>query len=473
MGMAGKIPVFPLPARSCIPVTAYYNKVKQPRPFRDLRQSITEAAMKIGLVIPCQLMEDIERYIHSEFFNIEILPFPYDMIPDIPGVIEGRQSQADAFLFLGETARRWAAREIHPAVPWITIPRSSASILRLLFRAAREGFRMRIASDFQQARFFQRAFYEAGLSPEDASLRTVTPYPYTPDLPERNAAEMEGLLQSGAADFGITVFYKTALLLRAKGLPVYMLRPAFEDIRHAVEELIISCRLAESRQNQIAVVALHIDPAADDTLSDYDLALEQLQAARYIYECARRLQAACTELSSREYLLFTTRQPVEQETGGFRSFRLLSAIEEGSGLTLSAGIGYGMTAEEAKSRARKAMIRAMAAGGGRAFFLGEQGGLIGPIGAPAAGTVREDALLALSRRSGVSLSHLTRLQKLCRDQGSRFTPAELADASGITLRTMNRILLKLMDCGACRETGRRFSHKSGRPSRVVELYLEK
>ena len=38
---------------------------------------------------------------------------------------------------------------------------------------------------------------------------------------------------------------------------------------------------------------------------------------------------------------------------------------------------------------------------------------------------------------------------------------------------MNRILLKLMDCGACRETGRRFTHKSGRPSRVVELYLEK
>lgn len=429
--------------------------------------------MKIGLVIPRQLMEDIERYIHGEFPNIETLPFPYDMIPDIPGVIEGRQSQADAFLFLGETARRWAAREIHPAVPWITIPRSSASLLRLLFRAARAGCRMQAASDFQQPDFFRRAFYEAGLSPEEASLRLVSPYPYTPDLPERNAAEMEGLIQSGAADFGITVFYKTALLLRAKGLPVYMLKPAFEDIRHAVEELIISCRLAESRQSQIAAVALHIDPAADDTLSDYDLALEQLQAARSIYECARRLQAACTEISSREYLLFTTRQPVEQETGGFRAFRLLGAVQEGSGLTLSAGIGYGITAEEAKSRARKAMIRAMAAGGGRAFFLGEQGGLIGPIGAPAADTLQEDALLALSRRSGVSRSYLSRLQKLCRDQGSRFTPAELADASGITLRTMNRILLKLIDCGACRETGRRFSHKSGRPSRVVELYLEK
>lgn len=428
--------------------------------------------MKIGLVIPRQLMDDIESYIHCEFPDLAIQRFPYDMIPDIPGVIEGRQSQVDALLFLGETARRWAAREMHPTVPWITIPRSSASLLRLLFRAARAGLRMHVASDFQQADFFRRAFYEAGLSGKDASLRLVTPYPYTPDLPEQDAAEMEGLIQGGAADFGITVFYKVALLLQEKGLPVYMLRPAFEDIRHALEELIISCRLAESRQSQIAAVALHIDPVTDDTLSDYDLSLEQLKAARHIYECARRLQAACTEISSREYLLFTTRQPVEQETGGFRAFRLLRAVREGSGLTLSAGIGYGTTAEDAKSRARKAMIRAMAAGGSRAFFLGEQGGLIGPIGAPAASGVGEEALLALSRKSGVGMSYLARLQKLCRDQGSRFTPAELADATGITLRTMNRILLKLIDCGACRETGRRFSHKSGRPSRVVELYLE-
>lgn len=432
--------------------------------------------MKLGLVIPRQMIDHIEAHVRSEFPDLEILRFPYDMIPDIPGVIEGKQNHADAFLFLGETARRWAARQTKPVVPWATIPRSSASLLRLLVRAVREGYQMRIATDFPQETFFRRAFEEAGYHPKDAAFITASSLPYMPDFPEKDAAQLEAFYRDKKADFCITAFYQVYLILRKKNIPIYMLQPAYEDIRHAVQELIISCRLEESQRSQIASLAFHIDPkpSAED-MNDYDLSLEQLQATRCIYEFAHSIQAACTEVSPREYLLFSTREPVEQETNRFQTLRIIQTVQDRTNLILSAGIGYGRTADAAKSCARKAMNRALAGGGNRAFFLGETGNFIGPIANIPLISPKgfDEKLVSLSQISGVSLRYLKLFQNLCHAQGrSRFTPAELADATGIGLRTVNRILLKLMDCGCCKEAGRHFASKSGRPSRIIELYLE-
>ena len=286
---------------------------------------------------------------------------------------------------------------------------------------------------------------------------------------------MEEALRSGRASFCATIFSVTYDILRRKGLPVYYFLPSFEDIRHTVRELIISQELRANEESRIAVVSLHTDPDWEPAkgLSDYKRSLEELQVARCIYEWADHLKAACIPLSAAEYLLFSTPRPIEQATRQFTRFDLIRTVADNTALTLSAGIGYGPTAADAKSRAGKAMVRAMASGGNCAFFLGPDG-LIGPVRSRELPDIQIDGgdLLMLSQKTGISFRYLQILADLCRSQHrTRFTPAELADASGIRQRTMNRLLLKLIDAGCCIEKGRHFAHKSGRPSRIVELHL--
>jgi len=66
------------------------------------------------------------------------------------------------------------------------------------------------------------------------------------------------------------------------------------------------------------------------------------------------------------------------------------------------------------------------------------------------------------------------MYNLCgHEHRNTFTPSELADAAGIRKRTMNRIILKLIDCGCCLEKGHTFPKQRGRPSRIIELRFEK
>ena len=436
--------------------------------------------MKLGVVVPGELIEDVCSYINREFPDIETVSFPYAFIPEIPGLIEGKQNRADAFMFLGKTACLYASKEIRPAVPWATIPRTAASLLRLFVRAARSGFSLHVATDMQNESLFRDAFHETGVAEQEASVLTVPRFPFDDDFMVRDADAMESLCRSGETDFCITIFYRAYELLQRRGIPAYMLQPSYEDIRHTVQKLILAHQLRVSQDSQLVVIAVRTDVTEEESIgrSGYDMALEQLNVTRCLYEFARRIQAACIEIPPNSYLLFATRSLVEQETEHFRSISLLQEVRQYAPFTLSVGFGYGATADEAKTNARRAMDQASLSGGNRAFVIGGQDMIIGPVlgdisrGLQDGTDAMDEKFLRLSRESGVSLRIFSLLYRTCRDRGrSRFTPAELADAAGVSHRTMNRILLKMIDCGYAREVGRRFSRQNGRPSRIIEICL--
>lgn len=89
--------------------------------------------MRIGIVVPREIVNEIISFLRKEFPEIEAIPFPYDSIMDIPDNLSGKQNRVDSFLFLGDTARRYAEKAIPHSSEWLTIPRSSSALLRLLF----------------------------------------------------------------------------------------------------------------------------------------------------------------------------------------------------------------------------------------------------------------------------------------------------------------------------------------------------
>ena len=68
--------------------------------------------MRIGIVTPQEINGDICSFLRQEFPEIKVIPFPYQFIPEIPDILSGRQNEVDTFLFLGNTARRYAERAI-------------------------------------------------------------------------------------------------------------------------------------------------------------------------------------------------------------------------------------------------------------------------------------------------------------------------------------------------------------------------
>lgn len=437
--------------------------------------------MKIGIVVPQEIMDNICRFVAGEFPKIDPVPFAYTAITEIPEILSGRQRQADAMLFLGETARRYAEKAVPSNAEWLTIPRSTASLLRLLFRAAVDGHGMRIATDWNNENLFQLAFQEIGLSPRQAAVTALPFFPYTETLLLQDAARMEALYRRREVDFCITVFYQVRNLLQARNVPVYILQPSYDDIRTALQRLILSHELQLSQNSQIAVIAMKAEPKPGQfpEASGYELALERLQVTKHVYQFARTIQAACIEQPPSGYLLFGTRALLENATDHFHHFPLPEQTEAETGFILSAGFGYGVTADEAKLHAQRAMDYAAASPVNRAYLIGKE--LMTPV--PMA---REDQIaqkkeerpidghfLQLSQKMGISLHILSRLSQICRrTERRRFTSSELADLTGVTPRTMNRILAKLIDHHLAQEVGRQFVRKTGRPSRIIEILLK-
>ena len=437
--------------------------------------------MRIGIVVPAEIIDEIITFLSGEFPEIEAVPFPYHSIVEIPDLLSGRQNSVETFLFLGDTARRYAEKAVPHVTEWLTIPRSSASLLRLFYRARDKGYPMRIATDLDRRDFFDLAFKEIGMSENDFSLEILPILAYNEGLLIKNAAAMEKLYRMGKVSYCITLFYKVRDILDSKGIPVYILQPSFDDIRNGLQRLVLTHESMLDRGNRLAVIAIHIDALKESipNNNDYRLSMEKLQVSREIHRFAHFLDAACIEQPPSGYFLFTTPALIENATNHYHHFSLLSNVAETTAFTLSIGIGYGETAAEAKYNALQGMEHSSASGGNRAYIIGKE--LFSRVPMSKNGQASQEKkehpideqFLYLSKKSGVSVRIIADLYHACRDTGrQRFTASELADLTSVTPRTINRILAKLNDHHLAQDVGRRFTDKTGRPSRIIEIQFE-
>ena len=72
--------------------------------------------MRIGIVVPAEIIDEIITFLSGEFPEIEAVPFPYHSIVEIPDLLSGRQNSVETFLFLGDTARRYAEKAVQPVM---------------------------------------------------------------------------------------------------------------------------------------------------------------------------------------------------------------------------------------------------------------------------------------------------------------------------------------------------------------------
>ncbi|MDR3563435.1 MAG: HTH domain-containing protein [Negativicutes bacterium] len=424
-------------------------------------------------------MERINRVVKSTVSNIEPVNCIYKNYTEAPHIIKYQQPHLDTMLFAGPTPYFLAREAIKPAIPWEYIPRTGSSLLRVLFEAALAKYEIRnLSFDSYQEQALFEAYEEIGLDKNSLDLRIADTNAAKSDYLNYVCSYHERQFSQRQVSCCITALESVYENLAGKEIPCLMIKPTSDVIRETVRKLELSYQIHVSQQSQIVALSIHIDDPNEHSIysdNEYQYAIDRMQISKQIYLFAQRIQAAIVETGVKDFLLFSTRKILQDETSNLENIDLLRLVKDNAANTVSLGIGFGKTAQEAKHGAGLGMLKASKLGGNMAFIVYDNKTVVGPIkgvlAAPADSVPKVDEkFLRIAEKAGVSINTIFKLYSIVEQYGqTTFTSMELAKLLGVTLRTVNRTVAKLEACGACAVVGRKIATNSGRPRRIIQI----
>jgi hypothetical protein len=438
--------------------------------------------MKVGVVGPAGLVNKINRIIKAEFPDIEPVNCIYKIYTETPTIIKYQQPHLDAILFAGTTPFNLAKNTIKSTIPWECVPRNGSSLLRVLLEAVlvKKLEIYNVSFDTYNLRALYEAYEEIGIRKERLHLLLADQQDEETNYLERVLTFHLGNFTHNKVTCCITALESVFEKLSRQGIPCLMIEPTANIIRETLKKLILGYNIQVSQHSQLVALRVQVDEPSEYSLlseDEYQNIIDKMQISKQVYLFAQKIQAAVIEVGLKEYLLFSTRQSLESETHGLESISLLSAVKNHSASTISLGIGFGVTAKEAKHNAGIAMTRASKTGGDMAFIVSDGKNIVGPIkeGEPDGGKRLSKVAkeyLRISEQIGVSINTIFRLRSIVEQYGQNiFTAAELATLFGVTLRSMNRLIEKLEGGGYCSIVGKKAVSKAGRPRRLIQLNI--
>jgi c-di-AMP phosphodiesterase-like protein len=113
--------------------------------------------------------------------------------------------------------------------------------------------------------------------------------------------------------------------------------------------------------------------------SEHEVQKLKLEIHRTFLDYVKSLDGHLTNLGANEYLFVTTRGIFERETRGYKFIPLLQESKSSLGISLSLGVGFGKSANEAGTHARLALRQSREYGGDVCFIVREDKSVIGPV----------------------------------------------------------------------------------------------
>jgi hypothetical protein len=176
--------------------------------------------------------------------------------------------------------------------------------------------------------------------------------------PEKVAAFHEQQAAAGLSSLAVTGAASVAEILRSKGICAEHLIPSEQDMIVALERALLSTESRRNKESQIVVGMLAVDDFGSLVLkksSELEVQKLKLDIHRTVLNYVESLDGYLTQIGEGEYLFFTTRGIFERETGGYKTIYLAKDARSSYGITLSLGVGFGTSANEAGMNARAAL----------------------------------------------------------------------------------------------------------------------
>lgn len=264
-----------------------------------------------------------------------------------------------------------------------------------------------------------------------------------------------------------------------EGITSVLAVPEEDVIRQSIRNIQLRVVANSCSENQIVVIAIKIQqPSGRSPLSEdeYSFLSRRVQVLDKLYHFSTRVSGVVVERGN-EFIIFTTKKRIEQESEHYHKLSLCSSLREIDLIDSYIGIGYGKTANDSKRNAFEGLKMARNYASGSAFVVFENSEFFGPIDSGKQEEKKEtldERLYTISKESGISINTVHKILKIVLDaETPEFTSKELAILTNTSIRSMDRIILRLVDAGYCEVVSEKLISQFGRPSRILRFHTDK
>ncbi|BBH20016.1 transcriptional regulator [Paenibacillus baekrokdamisoli] len=446
--------------------------------MQHITDSSTEKGISIGIIGQEVLVKRMMRVLKS-FPSFRPIPKIYEKEDEAPGLAEEIAGDVEAILVSGPLPYHRIREETSLKVALHHVPLTDTSFYRSLSRiknALGPEKTLRVSIDTLGMQMVAKSLKEINESRIEATHFDGSSYPSREELITFHRRHYE----SGTCDVAMTAEGAVAEALSERGIPNEWIIPTDQNITVALERALLSTETRQSKEAQIVVGLLnfdHFEKRIHTHASEHEVQKFKLDIHRMLLDYVESLDGYLTHLGGDEYLFFTTRGIFERETGGYKSIPLGRHAFKKFGLSLSIGIGFGRSANEAGTHARAALRKSKEAGGDTCFIVREDKTLIGPLAMADplefVLSMTDAGLIKKAEEAGMTSVYLSKLMaQVARTGRTDYMVHELAAILDITVRSTHRLVLQWMDHDLVRIAAVEKVPK-GRPRQIFRLsFLE-
>lgn len=439
--------------------------------------------MKIAVISPETFVPRMQN-IAPEFETIVFTYLTYHKYEEIEEIIVKARYHYDAFLFSGLLSYHAAKKYFHKNLICTVLPRYEGEILSALLKVSTMGHDInRVSFDTYLPESIAEAYREIGIPkkvPDLISMKgSYDDYHYNEMIYYFHKAAYD----SGRTDICVTTHNEVASLLTEDGIPNIKSERTYDTIRLSIRNLQMKYLDMQKNQKHLAVIGIQTRMDSDyNTIAnnEHQYITDRLRIMEQAYLTAQTLQAAVVEGLHDTIYLFTTREILERETKGYTHFQIADQLHHKIFTRLFMGIGLGSTMAEAKQNALLGMKRSEKYSIPSVFLVYDTNTMVGPIEFDRCnkekgkenGHAVQPGLADVSEITKVSINQLTKIKSaMTKYSKNTFTSQELASICGISLRTMNRIIERLIDHKYAVISGKTVHSDAGRPRRILHFYI--
>ncbi|MBA4496092.1 hypothetical protein ACFO25_20365 [Paenactinomyces guangxiensis] len=437
---------------------------------------LSNKGIAIGVIGPGLLVEKIRDTIKA-FPSFQPVFKVYQQREEVCHLAQELMDQAEVLLIAEYHAYREVKGNLDFRIPVHYIPLTGAGLIRSLYRLKKSLSVKKVSLDSLSKQLVEQSF--ADLDESDVQISYFDGSSHAPI--EEIFQFHQNQFTEGGCDAVLTGIKSVSERLSDCNIPNEWVIPTQQDIIVSLERALLSTETRRNKESQIVVGIIHIDDlnrVMERLISEHEIQKLKLDIHRMLLDYVQCLDGHLTALGGDEYLFFTTRGIFERETRGYKSIPLLKDVKKEFGISLSMGMGFGKSANEAGTHARLALRQSRELGGHVCFIVREDRSVIGPVemGPPMVYelAVTDTELLEKAEKAGMSAVYLNKLMVQVARQGKTdFTAQELASIIGVTLRSTHRILLQWMDAKLVEIVGVEKISTKGRPRQIYRLtFLE-
>lgn len=426
--------------------------------------------MKVAIIGPIDSCERIEEVMKKYFKNFKVEKYPVSKIEDAYLEAKKAQEKCKAIIFSGIGVYTKVMEKVEISLPHIYIPHLAASIMKPLWELKEKYPKCRSISidSICDSEEVYDIFEELNLKGFNIKIKG-----YSHEAEEDDYVEFHKKIQERNRDsvaiVGLGWVYEE---LKNRGYNAIRLYPIISTIRYSINELIHKLNVRDAKEATIAVQLIKVNM---DIESDHYKIMETKSIVEgELVEYLKEIQGSIFNSCGNQYVIYTTTGALSNKEN-IELLRKKMKILEGKRIKLAIGNGYSKTAYKGEMNARKALKKSLMEKESSIYEVSDEkikGPLLSFDELEYEYVVDNEDIKDISEKLKINILYLKKIEAIIKKYGKNlFTSDELSNYLGISVRSGNRIIKKIIDGGFGKRKETKSINTVGRPKEIIEINL--